>query len=237
MILGEGNEKMSKSRGNVVNPDDIVRSHGADTLRLYEMFMGPLDADVAWSTEGLDGARRFLDRTWRLIINEDGEVSDKIVDEYDPSMERIYHQTVKKVTEDYDNLHFNTAISQMMVFVNEGYKAEKISKQFIEGFVKLLYPITPHICEELWSRLGHEDTITYEPWPTYDESKLEEEEVEIVIQVMGKVRAKITVPKDISKEELEKEALNNERIKQWIEGKTVRKVIVVPGKLVNIVAN
>lgn len=228
---------MSKSRGNVVNPDDIVRSHGADTLRLYEMFMGPLDADVAWSTEGLDGARRFLDRTWRLIINEDGEVSDKIVDEYDPSMERIYHQTVKKVTEDYDNLHFNTAISQMMVFVNEGYKAEKISKQFIEGFVKLLYPITPHICEELWSRLGHEDTITYEPWPTYDESKLEEEEVEIVIQVMGKVRAKITVPKDISKEELEKEALNNERIKQWIEGKTVRKVIVVPGKLVNIVAN
>ena len=130
-----------------------------------------------------------------------------------------------------------TAISQMMVFVNEGYKAEKISKQFIEGFVKLLYPITPHICEELWSRLGHEDTITYEPWPTYDESKLEEEEVEIVIQVMGKVRAKITVPKDISKEELEKEALNNERIKQWIEGKTVRKVIVVPGKLVNIVAN
>ena len=237
MILGENNEKMSKSRGNVVNPDDIVRSHGADTLRLYEMFMGPLDADVAWSTEGLDGARRFLDRTWRLIINEDGEVSDKIVDEYDPSMERIYHQTVKKVTEDYDNLHFNTAISQMMVFVNEGYKAEKISKQFIEGFVKLLYPITPHICEELWSRLGHEDTITYEPWPTYDESKLEEEEVEIVIQVMGKVRAKITVPKDISEEELEKEALNNERIKQWIEGKTVRKVIVVPGKLVNIVAN
>ena len=237
MILGENNEKMSKSRGNVVNPDDIVRSHGADTLRLYEMFMGPLDADVAWSTEGLDGARRFLDRTWRLIINEDGEVSDKIVDEYDPSMERIYHQTVKKVTEDYDNLHFNTAISQMMVFVNEGYKAEKISKQFIEGFVKLLYPITPHICEELWSRLGHEDTITYESWPTYDESKLEEEEVEIVIQVMGKVRAKITVPKDISEEELEKEALNNERIKQWIEGKTVRKVIVVPGKLVNIVAN
>ena len=237
MILGEGHEKMSKSKGNVVNPDDIVRSHGADTLRLYEMFMGPLDADVEWSTTGLDGARRFLDRTWRLIINEDGNLSDKIVDEYDPSMERIYHQTVKKVTEDYDNLHFNTAISQMMVFVNEGYKAEKISKEFIEGFVKLLYPITPHLGEELWRKLGHEDTITYEPWPTYDESKLVEEEVEVVIQVMGKVRAKITVPKDISKEELEKEALNNERIQQWIEGKTIRKVIVVPGKLVNIVAN
>ena len=237
MILGEGNEKMSKSKGNVVNPDDIVRSHGADTLRLYEMFMGPLDADVEWSTTGLDGARRFLDRTWRLIINEAGELSDKIVDEYDESMERIYHQTVKKVTEDYDNLHFNTAISQMMVFVNEGYKAEKISKQFIEGFVKLLYPITPHLGEELWSRLGNEGTITYEPWPTYDESKLVEEEVEVVLQVMGKVRAKIKVAKDISKEELEQEALNHERIQQWIEGKTIRKVIVVPGKLVNIVAN
>ena len=237
MILGDGNEKMSKSKGNVVNPDDIVESHGADTLRLYEMFMGPLDADVVWSTEGLDGARRFLDRTWRLIIDENGEISDKIVDEYDESMERVYHQTVKKVTEDYENLHFNTAISQMMIFVNEGYKAERISKEYIEGFVKLLYPITPHIGEELWSKLGHEGTITYEPWPTYDETKLVEDEVEIVLQVMGKVRAKINVPKDISKEELEELALNNERIQEWIEGKTVRKVIVVPGRLVNIVAN
>jgi len=237
MILGSNNEKMSKSRGNVVNPDDIVESHGADTLRLYEMFMGPLDADVAWSTEGLDGARRFLDRVWRLVVKEDGSLSDKIVDEPTESLEKVYHETVKKVTEDYDNLHFNTAISQMMVFVNEAYRAEKISKEYIEGFVKLLYPIAPHIGEELWDRLGHEDTITYEAWPTYDEAKLVEDEVEIVIQVMGRVRSKVNVPKDISNEELEKIALEDERIQKWIDGKTVRKVIVVPGKLVNIVAN
>lgn len=237
MILGENNEKMSKSRGNVVNPDDIVRSHGADTLRLYEMFMGPLDADVAWSTDGLDGARRFLDRVWRLIIKEDGTLSDRIVDEPTENLEKVYHQTVKKVTEDYENLHFNTAISQMMIFVNECYKQEKVSKEYIEGFVKLLYPITPHIGEELWQRLGHEDTITYEPWPTYDASKLVEDEVEIVIQVMGKVRSKMTVPRDISKEELEEKALADEKVKKWIDGKTIRKIIVVPGKLVNIVAN
>jgi len=237
MILGANNEKMSKSKGNVVNPDDIVASHGADTLRLYEMFMGPFDADVAWSTTGLDGARRFLDRTWRLIVDEDGELSPKIVDEHDERMERVYHETVKKVTEDFDNLHFNTAISQMMVFVNEGYKADKISKAFIEGFVKLLYPVAPHLGEELWDRLGNEGTITYEDWPVYDETKLVEEEVEVVIQVMGKVRSKINVAKDISKDDLEAEALANEKVKPWIEGKTIRKVIVVPGKLVNIVAN
>ena len=237
MILGANNEKLSKSKGNVVNPDDIISSHGADTLRLYEMFMGPFDADVAWSTTGLDGARRFLDRTWRLVVNEDGKLSSKIVDEYDDSMEKMYHQTVKKVTEDFDNLHFNTAISQMMVFVNEGYKVDKISKEFIEGFIKLLYPIAPHIGEELWERLGNESTITYEAWPNYDETKLVEEEVEVVIQVMGKVRSKINVAKDISKEDLEAQALADEKIQTWIEGKSVRKVIVVPGKLVNIVAN
>lgn len=237
MILGANNEKMSKSKGNVVNPDDIVTSHGADTLRLYEMFMGPLDADVAWSTTGLDGARRFLDRTWRLVVNEEGEVSSKIIDEYDSSMERIYHQTVKKVTKDFDNLHFNTAISQMMVFVNEGYKNDKISKEFMVGFIKLLYPIAPHLGEELWNRLGNEGTISYEEWPTYDETKLVDDEVEVVIQVMGKVRSKISVAKDISKVDLEQEALANEKIQPWIDGKTVRKVIVVPGKLVNIVAN
>ena len=237
MILGGNNEKMSKSKGNVVNPDDIVHSHGADTLRLYEMFMGPLDADVAWSTTGLDGARRFLDRAWRLIINEDGTVADKIINEHHASMEKTYHETVKKVTMDFENLHFNTAISQMMVFVNEGYKVEKISKQFIQGFVQLLYPIAPHLGEELWDALGYKDTITYEPWPTYDESKLTEAEVEVVIQVMGKVRSKLQVAKDISKEELETMALAEEKIQPWLEGKTIRKVIVVPGKLVNIVAN
>ncbi|WP_449355605.1 leucine--tRNA ligase [Virgibacillus natechei] len=236
MILGEGNEKMSKSKGNVVNPDDIIASHGADTLRLYEMFMGPLDAAVAWSTNGLDGARRFLDRVWRLIINDD-TLSDKVVDDGNTSLDKVYNETVKKVTEDFEHLHFNTGISQMMVFVNEGNKADKLPKDYIEGFVKMLSPVAPHLSEELWDRLGHPETISYEPWPTFDESKLVEDEVEIVVQIMGKVRSKINVAKDISKEELEKQALADEKIQKLTNGRTIRKVIVVPGKLVNIVAN
>jgi len=237
MILGENNEKMSKSKGNVVNPDDIVVSHGADTLRLYEMFMGPLDADAAWSTNGLDGSRRFLDRVWRLIVNDTGAISDRIVDEGDDALDRVYHETVKKVTTDFNNLHFNTAISQMMVFVNEGYKVKTISKQHIEGFVKLLSPVAPHMCEELWSLLGYSTTISYEAWPTYDDAFLVDDEIEIVVQVMGKVRSKVNVPKDITKDELEKIALDDDKVQERIAGKTVRKVIVVPGKLVNIVAN
>jgi leucyl-tRNA synthetase len=236
MILGENNEKMSKSRGNVVNPDEIVESHGADTLRLYEMFMGPLDASISWSTTGLDGARRFLDRVWRLFVDENGQLSSKIKEEGN-ELEKVYHQTVKKVTEDYEQLHFNTAISQLMVFVNEAYKADYLPKPFAEGFVKLLSPITPHIAEELWEKLGHNDTITYEPWPTYDESKLVDDEVEIVIQINGKVRAKRTIAKDASKEEMEKLVLADEKVQEQLSGKTIRKVITVPGKLVNIVAN
>lgn len=238
MILGENNEKMSKSRGNVVNPDDIVESHGADTLRLYEMFMGPLDAAKAWSEKGLDGARRFLDRVWRLFVTEDGKLNPKIQDAKGTSeFEVLYHQTVKKVTEDYENLHFNVAISQLMVFVNEAYKQEVLPREYMEGFVKLLSPVTPHIGEELWEKLGHNDTIAYEPWPTYDESKLVEDEVEIVIQVNGKIRAKQVISAQATKEEMEKIALEHETIRSHIEGKTVRKVIVVPGKLVNIVVS
>ncbi|PKR78149.1 leucine--tRNA ligase [Halalkalibacillus sediminis] len=237
MILGEGNEKMSKSKGNVVNPDDIVETHGADTLRLYEMFMGPLEASVAWSTNGLDGARRFLDRVWRLYMEDSGELSGRIVDDSNADLEKVYHETVKKVTENYEALRFNTAISQMMVFVNECYKTDKLPRQFAEGFVQLLSPIAPHVAEELWSKLGHEGTISYQAWPTFDESKLEEDQVEIVIQVMGKVRSKALVNKDADQKELEEIALSDETIQEWIEGKTVRKVIAVPGKLVNIVAN
>ncbi|GAC90946.1 leucyl-tRNA synthetase [Anoxybacillus flavithermus NBRC 109594] len=238
MILGENNEKMSKSKGNVVNPDDIVESHGADTLRLYEMFMGPLEASIAWSTKGLDGARRFLDRVWRLFVEENGELNPKIVDNPETdTLERVYHQTVKKVTEDYEALRFNTAISQLMVFINEAYKAPVLPKVYMEGFVKLLSPVCPHIAEELWEKLGHNNTIAYEAWPAYDEAKLVEDEVEIVIQVNGKVRAKLHVPADATKEQLEQLAMEDEKIKEQIEGKTVRKVIAVPGKLVNIVAN
>ncbi|MEH7224159.1 leucine--tRNA ligase [Bacillus sp. JJ1566] len=238
MILGEGNEKMSKSKGNVVNPDDIIESHGADTLRLYEMFMGPLDASIAWSTNGLDGSRRFLDRIWRLLIDDNGNISPKVkADSNDTSLERVYHQTVKKVTEDYEALHFNTAISQLMVFINDAYKASEMPKSFIEGFVKLLSPVAPHLAEELWEKLGNSGTIAYESWPAFDEAKLVESEIEIVIQVNGKVKAKLHVPADATKEVLEQIAMGADPIKEQIEGKTVRKVIAVPGKLVNIVAN
>jgi leucyl-tRNA synthetase len=238
MILGENNEKMSKSKGNVVNPDEIVNSHGADTLRLYEMFMGPLDASIAWSTNGLDGSRRFLDRIWRLMVEENGELNPKIQPtEESSSLEKVYHQTVKKVTEDYEGLRFNTAISQMMVFINEAYKATVLPKSYMEGFVKLLSPVCPHIAEELWEKLGHSETISYEAWPAYDEAKLVDEEVEIVVQVNGKVKAKLMVPTAATKEALEGIAMDDDRVKEQIEGKTVRKVITVPGKLVNIVAN
>ncbi|MED3978703.1 leucine--tRNA ligase [Priestia megaterium] len=237
MILGENNEKMSKSKGNVVNPDEIVESHGADTLRLYEMFMGPLDASIAWSTKGLDGARRFLDRVWRLLIDDNGELSSKVQESNDTTLERVYHQTVKKVTEDYEGLRFNTGISQLMVFINDAYKVDVLPKQYVEGFVKLLAPICPHTTEELWSKLGHEDTISYEAWPAFDEAKLVDDEVEIVVQINGKVRAKVNVPAEASREELQDIAMANEDVQEFIEGKTVRKVIAVPGKLVNIVAN
>jgi leucyl-tRNA synthetase len=237
MILGENNEKMSKSKGNVVNPDDIIRSHGADTLRLYEMFMGPLDASIAWSENGLDGSRRFLDRVCRLFVTDQGIVNPAIV-EATPTkeFERVYHQTVKKVTEDFEGLRFNVAISQMMVFINEAYKQSQLPKDLMEGFVKLLSPIAPHISEELWEKLGHTNTIAYETWPAYDQAKLVQKEVEIVIQINGKVRTKLYVPADANKDQLEEIALKEKRVQEQIDGKAIRKVIAVPGKLVNIVA-
>ncbi|MGE6377844.1 leucine--tRNA ligase [Peribacillus muralis] len=238
MILGENNEKMSKSKGNVVNPDDIVESHGADTLRMYEMFMGPLDASIAWSTNGLDGSRRFLDRIWRLLVNEDGTLTDKLTEADDTGkLEKVYHQTVKKVTENYEELKFNTAISQLMVFINDAYKADSLPNVYVEGFVKLLAPVAPHIAEELWSKLGHSESITYGTWPAFDEAKLVDNEVEIVIQINGKVKTKLMVPTDTTKEKLEEIAMGDDSIKEQIDGKTIRKVIAVPGKLVNIVAN
>ncbi|AXP49536.1 leucine--tRNA ligase [Bacillus subtilis] len=237
MILGENNEKMSKSKGNVVNPDEIVASHGADTLRLYEMFMGPLDASIAWSESGLDGARRFLDRVWRLFIEDSGELNGKIVEGVGETLERVYHETVMKVTDHYEGLRFNTGISQLMVFINEAYKATELPKEYMEGFVKLLSPVAPHLAEELWEKLGHSGTIAYEAWPVYDETKLVDDEVEIVVQLNGKVKAKLQVPADATKEQLEQFAQADEKVKEQLEGKTIRKIIAVPGKLVNIVAN
>ncbi len=238
MILGGNNEKMSKSKGNVVNPDDVVEKFGADTLRMYEMFMGPLDASIAWSENGLEGSRKFLDRVWRLIMDEDGKVRDRITTFNDGSLDVVYHQTVKKVTEDFEHLRFNTAISQMMVFVNEAYKATALPVNYIKSFVQLLAPIAPHMAEELWANLTNSnESISYVVWPTFDEKFLVEDEIEVVFQVNGKLKAKAQASKEISKEDLETLAMNNEKIKEAIDGKTIRKVIVVPGRLVNIVAN
>ncbi len=237
MILKDG-DKMSKSRGNVINPDDIVDQYGADTLRLYEMFMGPLEAAKDWTDEGVEGARRFLERVWRLFIDEEGNVRDRITTFNDGSLDIVYNQTVKKVTEDFETLQFNTAISQLMVFVNEAYKVEGLPIDYVKGFIQLLAPVTPHLGEELWHRVTQsEDSVAYEPWPTYDEDKLVSDEIEVVFQVNGKVRGKAKASRSISKEDLETLALENENIQEHLEGLTVRKVIVVPGKLVNIVAN
>ena len=235
MILGSNHEKMSKSKGNVVNPDDIVEQYGADTLRLYEMFMGPLDASIPWSEEGLGGAHKFINRVWNLLIDENDNLRDRVTTINNHELDKIYNETVKKVTEDYEAMHFNTAISQLMVFVNNAYKADSLPLEYVEGLVKLLSPVVPHITEELWSKLGHVGSIAYAKWPTYDESKLVEDVVEIVIQINGKVRQHLQVSKDASREELQDLALNDERIKQELADKEIKKVIAVPGKLVSIV--
>jgi leucyl-tRNA synthetase len=236
MILGSNHEKMSKSKGNVVNPDDIVERFGADTLRLYEMFMGPLTESVAWSEEGLNGSRKWIERVWRLMIDDNNHLRDRITMINDHKLDLIYNQTVKKVTEDYENMRFNTAISQMMVFVNEAYKADALPMVYMEGLVKLLSPIIPHVAEEIWQIMGHDETITYETWPTYDESKLVQDTVQVILQVNGKVRSKVEVEKDLDQAELEKIALADERIQQWTAEKDIKKVIVIPNKIVNIVA-
>ncbi len=235
MILGEGHEKMSKSKGNVVNPDDIVEGYGADTLRLYEMFMGPLDASIAWSEDGLAGARRFLERVWRLFIDSDDQLRDRITTIDTGELDKVYNQTVKKVTEDLEKLHFNTAISQMMVFVNEANKAESIPYDYAKGFVQLLAPIAPHLGEELWQRLTGESGISYVPWPSYDESQLVEESIEIVVQVNGKIKERLQVASGLSQEELSQAAKDSDKVQAAIAGKDVVKVIAVPDKLVNIV--
>lgn len=231
MILGSDNTRMSKSKGNVVNPDDIFETHGADSLRLYEMFMGPLEAEKPWSTESLNGAKKFLDRVWRMF--EFPIEKDEI-----ESLRFSYHQTIKKVTEDYEKLGFNTAISQMMIFVNEVYKEQRISKEQARGFLKLLNPICPHLTEELNKEVlkSHEELI-YSDWPTFNEAYLVLDEVEVVVQVNGKVRARMQCKTDLDQEEVKKLAFAQPNVEKHLEGLTVRKVVVIPNKLVNIVAN
>lgn len=242
LILGEDGQKMSKSRGNVINPDDVVDAYGADTFRLYEMFMGPLEVVKPWSSKAIEGVHRFLGRVFRFytVENDDGyTLNTAILEEPDAELvaERDYwiHLTIKNVTENIEKIRFNKAISDMMIFINEAYRIKKIGKKAARDFVILLSPFAPHLAEELWELLGNKNTIAYEPWPEYDESKLKQEEVEIVFQVNGKVRAKKVLPVNLSEEELQKEALNEENIQKHISGKAIQKIITVKNKLVNIV--
>jgi leucyl-tRNA synthetase len=240
MILGENNEKMSKSRGNVINPDDIVGKYGADTLRIYEMFMGPLEATKPWSDTGVEGSYRFLNRIWRLFVNEDGTLSGKITEDeanVPDSFKRIWHKSVKKVTEDFEALRFNTAISQLMIFVNEAYKTDVLPKKALEHFAQLLSPLAPHLAEELWEKLGYSGSITYVPWPAYDEALTVDNEVEIAVQVNGKIIDRVMIPNDMEQDAMQALVQDLAKVKEAVSGKTIRKVIAVKGKLVNIVAN
>lgn len=230
MILGENGIKMGKRFPEfVVNPSDIVEKYGADTLRLYEMFMGPLEASKPWSTSGVEGAKKFLDRVWRLYTEEQKEIGEN------KNLERLYHETVKNVTNDYEKLSFNTAISHLMVLVNAMYKESVIPKEYMEGLIKMLNPICPHITEELWNMLEHDRTIAYEPWPVYDEAKLVQTEFDIAVQVNGKLRGTITISVDDTEEVIKEKALSNENVKRHTEGKEVVKVIVIKNKIVNVV--
>ena len=232
MILGANGIKMGKRFPEfVVNPNDIVRDYGADTLRLYEMFMGPLEADKPWNDSAVEASKKFLDRVWRLFVEE-----DKIKDEENKNLEKIYNQTVKKVTNDYETLNFNTAISQMMIFINAVYKEDVFPKEYAEGLVKLLNPIVPHITEEIWEVVfKKQETIANETWPSYDESKIIDETFTMIVQVNGKVRGKLEIDSNTSEEEMKERALTIENVKTFTDGKEIIKIIVIPKKLVNIV--
>jgi len=231
--------KMSKSRGNVINPDDIVAEYGADSLRLYEMFMGPLEQMKPWSMAGVEGVSRFLGRVWRMIVDDRAEEVRfaAVVQEVEPTDEqwRILHRTIKAVTEDIEKLSFNTAISRMMEFTNEISRQTPRPKSVLEPFVLLLAPFAPHIAEELWRLFGHEESLAYHPWPEYDESRLVEAVIEIPVQVNGKLRSRVKVPADADQEAIRQAAEADESVSRNLQGKTVVKVVVVPGRLVNFV--
>ena len=228
MILGTNGEKMSKSKGNVINPDDMVKQYGADSLRMYEMFMGPIDSAKPWDPNGIEGTKKFLDRVWRLYTE-----SDKIQDKENNNLERDYHYTVKKVTNDYETMNFNTAISQMMIFINNVYKEDIFPKKYAEGFLKLLNPVAPHITEELWNMLGHNNTIAYEKWPTYNESKTVSNQITLPIQFNGKLKGTISI--NIDEDESYVKQKVHEAIDSKLEGKTIVKEIYVKNKIYNIV--
>lgn len=238
-LILKNHEKMSKSRGNVVNPDDVVDEYGADSLRTYEMFMGPLNASIDWDDNGPSGVKKFLDRVWRTFVNDldlDPIPSEKITDKNDGKLDKIYNETVKTVTEHFEELHFNTAISQMMVFMNACQKVDKIPREYAEGFVKLMAPVAPHMMEEIWHVFGHDESVQFAAWPTYDASKLVESTVEMAVTVNGKKRGNFQIAKDASREEAQAAATALPHVKEFLEGKEIKKVIVVPNKIVNIVA-
>lgn len=230
MILGSNGEKMSKSKGNVINPDDMVKQYGADALRIYEMFMGPIDAAKPWDPNGIDGSKKFIDRVWRLF-----KESGKVVDKPNKNLEKAYNYTVKKVTNDYETMNFNTAISQMMIFVNLANKEEVLPLEYAEGFLKLLNPVAPHITEELWSEMGHTETITYSTWPTFDEAKTQEDTISLPVQINGKLRANVEIEKDENQESVKQKVHNNDKIQAQIEEKQIVKEIYVPNRIYNIV--
>lgn len=230
MILGSNGEKMSKSKGNVINPDDMVKQYGADALRIYEMFMGPIDAAKPWDPNGIDGSKKFIDRVWRLF-----KESGKVVDKPNKNLEKTYNYTVKKVTNDYETMNFNTAISQMMIFVNLANKEEVLPLEYAEGFLKLLNPVAPHITEELWSEMGHTETITYSTWPTFDEAKTQEDTISLPVQINGKLRANVEIEKDEDQESVKQKVHNNDKIQAQIEEKQIVKEIYVPNRIYNIV--
>lgn len=238
MILGEDSNKMSKSRGNVVNPDDVINGYGADSLRLFEMFLGPLSATKPWSTKGIEGVYRFLNKIWRLVVNEEGGINAKITDARpEGDAERVMHRTIMKVTEDIEDMDmkFNTCVSELMIYVNEISRLETIPKELVVTLIKLLAPFAPHLAEELWNRLGNDSTISFEPWPEYNPAKVQKNVVTVIGQINGKVRSRIEAETDTPDEKLLEMMKNDEKIRSYIEGKQIVKEIVVKNKLVNIV--
>jgi leucyl-tRNA synthetase len=238
IILGEDGEKMSKSRGNVVSPDSIIASHGADALRLYLMFLGPLEAMKPWNTQGIEGIARFLRKTWRLVIDASGQRAANIQNEckLDPETERILQATIKKVTEDYEALSFNTAISQLMICLNSLAKVDAIPLQSVRSFLQLLAPLAPHICEELWQRLGHSNRISEASWPCYQAEKLQQATVKVIFQVNGKYRGDAQLDPQAEQSAALELAQQQTKVAAQLAGKTIKRVIYVPGKIVNIVA-
>jgi leucyl-tRNA synthetase len=237
MILGEDGQKMSKSRGNVVNPDKVVADYGADSMRLYEMFMGPLEAVKPWSMQGVEGVYRFLQRVWRVVVDEEtGNLNANVKDTAaDEATTRLLHQTIKKVGGDIETFNFNTAISAMMILVNHLIKQTVVPKSVVETFLLVLSPFAPHIAEELWQKLGYDKTLAYEPWPKFDPELVKEAEIELAIQVNGKIKDKIVVSAQADEESIKQKALSNEKVAAILAGKQPKKVIVIKSRLVNIV--